>query len=110
MKITKEDVGRKVKLRDGSVATIDSFNLGREFPVKLSNRDSTLENGSFWSDDNITGNDIVGFIEEPLVDLFDRDIVEEHGNLQIEFIIDKATTRLELSIAGYDIVATKKES
>ena len=61
MEITKEDIGKRVILRDGSERVIEAFIEGSEYPVVLEGetRGGWLADGYFYGSNHISVGDII---------------------------------------------------
>lgn len=67
MKITKADVGRKVKLRDGGIGVIKSYygcNDGMPVWILFKDRESCFTtDGHYWPNKNYSDNDAISFAD-----------------------------------------------
>lgn len=67
IKITEKDIGRKVLLRDGTMAYIEKYRPRTEFPILTSDHRSYTTSGSFLAYE-ANDADIIAFAEEPTTD------------------------------------------
>ena len=118
MIITKEDVGRRVRLRNGDVSTIQDFKEGPQTVLFVDDCVYTKD-GSFLNYSETVKFDIEAFVEDsstteqikdkftPLEDDFSYPIATETKNKDIDFTIPENTVSMELEINGYRINVTK---
>jgi hypothetical protein len=67
MKITKKDIGRKVKDRFGSVLTIEEvYTNNYSYPVFLSSKERVTTSGHYWQCETVSPLDIIEFVDEPI--------------------------------------------
>lgn len=106
IKITEADVGRRVRLRDGSVEVVKGFQVG-PYPALLEKHGTDRpDDCDFWSH-KVTGEfyeggepcDIVAFVDEPEPSKFDP-LSEE------SYFVDDKPGPSPLDIEGLEIIAT----
>lgn len=95
--ITEDDVGKRVKLRNGGIEMIQHVILGGIYPVKLRETSCTVT-GSYY---------IRGTVEYDIVEIEEPLALFNEGET-FNFTIPKETVKIELKINGYKVTVEKE--